>query len=63
VIAGPVEATAIGNILIQAIALGQLSSLTEGRDLVRRSFDVTAYQPNNRSPWDEAYGRYLALRD
>ncbi len=62
VIAGPVEATAIGNILIQAIALGQISSLTEGRALVRRSFDVTTYQPNNRLPWDEAYGRYLALR-
>ncbi len=62
VIAGPVEATAIGNILIQAVALGQLSSLTEGRTLVRRSFDVTTYQPGNRSPWDEAYNRYLALR-
>jgi rhamnulokinase len=62
VIAGPVEATAIGNILIQAIALGQLSSLMEGRALVRRSFDVATYQPNNCSPWDEAYNRYLALR-
>jgi rhamnulokinase len=61
VIAGPVEATAIGNILLQAIAAGQLSSLTEGRALVRRSFDVTTYQPNNRSPWNEAYSRYLAL--
>jgi len=63
VIAGPVEAAAIGNILLQAIALGQLSSLTEGRALVRRSFDVTAYQPGNRPPWDEAYSRYLALRN
>ena len=62
VIAGPVEATAIGNILIQAIALSELSSLQEGRTLVQHSFDVTTYQPNNRSPWDEAYSRYLALR-
>jgi rhamnulokinase len=62
VIAGPVEATAIGNILVQALALGQLSSLAEGRVLVRRSFDVITYQPNNRSHWDEAYNRYLALR-
>lgn len=62
VIAGPVEAAAIGNILLQAIALGQLSSLTEGRALVRCSFDVTTYQPSNRSPWDKAYNRYLALR-
>ena len=62
VIAGPVEGTAIGNILLQAIALGELSSLQEGRALVRRSFDVAAYQPNNRSTWDEAYSRYLTLR-
>jgi rhamnulokinase len=62
VIAGPVEATAIGNILLQAIALQHLSSLAEGRALVRRSFDVTSHEPRNRSPWDEAYERYLALR-
>lgn len=62
VIAGPVEAAAIGNILLQAIALGDLTSLQEGRDLVRCSFDVIAYQPKNRFPWDEGYSRYLALR-
>jgi len=62
VIAGPVEATAIGNILLQAIALHHLSSLTEGRALVLRSFDVTSYEPRNSPVWDEAYNRYLALR-
>ena len=62
VTAGPVEATAIGNILLQAIALGELSSLQKGRALVRHSVDVTIYQPNSRSPWDEAYSRYLTLR-
>jgi rhamnulokinase len=62
VIAGPVEATAIGNILLQAIALGQLSSLMEGRSLVRQSFDVTSYESRDTVPWDEAYDRYLALR-
>jgi len=62
VVAGPVEATALGNILIQAIALGWLSSLKEGRALVRRSFDVTTYRPDNTPPWDEACRRYLALR-
>lgn len=61
VIAGSVEATAIRSILLQAIALGHLSSLWEGRVLVRRSFDVRTYQPYNLSPGDEAYGRYLAL--
>ena len=62
VIAGPVEATAIGNILLQAIALRSLSSLNEGRALVLRSFDVTSYEPRPSSAWDEAYNRYLALR-
>jgi rhamnulokinase len=62
VIAGPVEATAIGNILIQAIGLGRLSSLEEGRSLVRRSFDVTSFEPQPSSAWDEAYNRCLVLR-
>lgn len=61
VIAGPVEAAAIGNILLQAIACNCLSSLEEGRALVHRSFEVTAYEPHSRSAWDEAYQRYLAL--
>jgi rhamnulokinase len=62
VIAGPVEATAIGNILLQGIALGHLDSLTEGRALVRLSFDVTYFEPQQDAAWDEAYSRYLALR-
>ena len=62
VIAGPVEATAIGNILLQAIGLGHLSSLEEGRALVRRSFDVLSFKPKTTPAWDEAYQRYLALR-
>lgn len=62
VIAGPVEATAIGNILLQAIGLGYLSSLDEGRKLVLRSFDVTSFEPSMSPAWDEAYNRYLALR-
>jgi len=62
VIAGPVESTAIGNVLLQAIGLHHLSSLAEGRALVLRSFDVTSYEPRTSSAWDEAYSRYLALR-
>ncbi|MBI5961895.1 MAG: rhamnulokinase [Chloroflexi bacterium] len=62
VIAGPVEATAIGNILLQAIGLRHLSSLAEGRALVLRSFDVTSYEPRTSPTWDEAYNRYLILR-
>jgi len=62
VVAGPVEATAIGNILLQAIALQHVASLAEGRALVRRSFEVTSYEPKTPLAWEEAYGRYLALR-
>jgi len=62
VIAGPVEATAIGNVLLQAIGLRHLSSLEEGRELVLHSFDVTSYEPQPSAAWEEAYSRYLAVR-
>jgi rhamnulokinase len=58
VVAGPVEGTATGNILVQAIALGHLASLEEARELVRRSFDLQTYEPGERGPWDEAYGEF-----
>ena len=57
VIAGPVEATAIGNILMQAIALGHLASLSEARALIRSSFAPEVYEPNTKAGWDEAYSR------
>ena len=62
VVAGPVEATAIGNVLIQAIALGHLADLSEARALVRRSFEVETYEPRDLAAWDEAYEQYLTLR-
>jgi rhamnulokinase len=61
VIAGPVEATATGNILGQALALGHIGSLAEGRTLVRRSFDVVTFEPEHPAAWDDAYARYLQL--
>jgi rhamnulokinase len=61
VVAGPAEATATGNILVQAMALGHLSSLAEARALVRRSFDLPTYEPRHTAAWDEAYGRFLSL--
>lgn len=61
VITGPVEATAIGNLLMQAITLGHLSDLNQARALVRASFQVETYQPGNRAGWDEAYQNLLAL--
>jgi len=61
VIAGPAEATSIGNILLQALALGYIASLEEGRGLVRSSFLVTTYEPSDQPGWDEAYATYLNL--
>ena len=61
VVAGPVEATAIGNVLVQALAVGRIGSLAEGRALVRGSFQVTTYEPRETAAWDAAYERYLKL--
>jgi rhamnulokinase len=61
VVAGPVEATAAGNVLMQMLAMGYLSSLAEGRELIRRSFETKVYLPRKTAAWDEAYGRFLKL--
>jgi rhamnulokinase len=61
VLAGPVEATAIGNIIVQAIGLGLLGSLAEGREVVRRSFEVKRYEPRHHAEWEEAYTRFKGL--
>ncbi len=61
VVAGPSEATAIGNVLIQAMGAGVLSGLSQARELVRRSFPLETYQPSPGAAWDEAYARYRAL--
>ncbi|MYE90207.1 rhamnulokinase, partial [Candidatus Poribacteria bacterium] len=61
VIAGPVEATAIGNIAVQAIACGLIRSISETREIVRQSFDVITYEPQDSTQWDEAYERFLNI--
>jgi rhamnulokinase len=61
VLAGPVEATALGNVLVQAIGLGLLGSLAEGRAVVRRSFEVRTYEPQQPERWAEPYRRFLGM--
>jgi sugar (pentulose or hexulose) kinase len=61
VVTGPIEATAIGNILMQMLAVGQIGSLNEGREIVRRSFPVESYEPQEDQAWAEAYGQFLKL--
>jgi rhamnulokinase len=58
VLAGPADATEIGNLLVQALALGELASVGEAREVVRASFPPTLYEPSNRDRWDEAYARF-----
>jgi rhamnulokinase len=62
VVAGPVEATSIGNILVQAMATGDVASLADARKIVRNSFEVKHYQPKDTARWDEAYDRFKALK-
>lgn len=55
VITGPVEATATGNILMQARATGQINSVSQGRRLVRNSFALKQYQPRETAAWEKQY--------
>ncbi len=61
VVAGPVEATAVGNVLMQMIGLGKLKSFDEARALVRASFQPTTYVPQNHDAWAEPASRFAAL--
>jgi rhamnulokinase len=61
VIAGPVEAASLGNIIMQLYALGEIRSVAEGRALVRRSFETKKIEPENRGAWDDAYARFQKI--
>jgi rhamnulokinase len=61
VIAGPSEATAIGNIMIQAKAAGCVSSLAEMRQIIRESVYLEEFIPENTNEWQEAYSKFKKL--
>jgi rhamnulokinase len=61
VLAGPAEATALGNVLVQARAVGELDSLGQMRELVGRSAHMARYEPGAAPPADETYDRFLAV--
>ncbi len=61
VLAGPIEATAIGNIMMQAVADGAVGSIRDAREVVRTSFDVEEYEPRNAAAWEDAYPRFLKV--
>jgi rhamnulokinase len=58
VVAGPVEASALGNIAMQMVATGAVASLAEARDIVERSFPVERFEPIAPERWNAQYGRF-----
>jgi sugar (pentulose or hexulose) kinase len=62
VVAGPIEATAIGNILVQAMATGDVRTIADARQIVSQSFDVKRYEPTDTAAWDRADAKFRELR-
>lgn len=61
VVTGPVEATVLGNVLVQARTSGELSTLADIREVVRNSHELQRYEPEETEAWQEAYGRFRDL--
>lgn len=59
VVAGPSEATALGNLVVQLIATGDLAGMEEGRQLIAQSFPTEPFEPTDTSAWDEQYAVFL----
>jgi sugar (pentulose or hexulose) kinase len=58
VLAGPVEATALGNIAVQMLATGAAASLADARDIINHSFPAVPYEPADSERWDGEYRRF-----
>ena len=63
VISGPVEATALGNILLQVIATGHLPDIPAGRQVIAASFKQQEFEPGAADAWEKAYARFKKLKD
>lgn len=61
VVCGPVEATSLGNIIMQLCALGEMNSLAEGRAAIRRSIETKTFLPQNTRAWDDAFSRFQKI--
>jgi rhamnulokinase len=59
--AGPTETTAVGNLIMQLIGIGEFGSIEEGREVAAVSSDVVSYEPKNTSAWEDTYRRFLHL--
>ena len=61
VVAGPSEATAIGNIMMQAVGAGVVGSVAEARAIIRNSITTETFTPQNTEAWSEAYSRFIQI--
>ncbi len=59
IVAGPIEATAIGNVMMQAVSQGAVGSIAEARQVIRGSFEMVEYEPSDTAIWDDAYERFV----
>ena len=58
---GPVEATSIGNVIVQGMAMGAIKDLAEGRRIVKNSFPIEVYEPQDAEKWNEAYEKWQKI--
>lgn len=61
VIAGPIEATALGNIVLQLIALGEIESIEKGREIIAENEKVKSFSEEHSPDWDEAYKKFYEI--
>ena len=62
VLAGPQECTALGNIMIQAKAAGEVNDIFDMRSIIADSVVMNRFVPEDKELWDEAYGKYLEIK-
>ena len=61
VLTGPVDATAVGNLMVQAMAMGIIDSVLDAQPLIKQAFPIKEYEPRAAAEWDEAYAKFCEL--
>ncbi len=61
VVAGPEEATAVGNAMVQAMGLGVIAKLSEAKSMIRAAFPIRELAPRDRETWEKAYARFRTI--
>ena len=61
VVAGPEEATAVGNAMVQALGLGIIGKLSEAKSMIRAAFPIKEFAPRERETWEKAYAKFKAI--